>query len=463
MKRCMPRVTVFAALLLALLAPGPARAIDEPERLWLVGERAAADGLHALAQRALDRLLAQYPSHPRAPEATLLLARARLALGELEPALEGFRQAQAYQPVPGRPLEARFWEAESLFRLKRYAEARTVYDDVVRRDAASPLAADALYGYAWSELELGRPEAAATAFQDLLTTWPEHAVAPAAMYTLGRALVELKRHSEARAQLEAFLAKYPGHRLAPDARYLLAVAQVNAGDVRGGIAGLRSFVAQYPSHEMAPAATRLIGQTLTSQGDRGELEALYRATMAEERPTPEALWDAAAVAGRLGRASEQEAAWRKLRQDHPDHPLAQRASLELGHLAFKRQDWKGAVWLAHLAGRSEEAPVRGEAWLLAGESELKLKRFDAAEKAFETVGEVKDVEAGVRYRALAGLGLAREEQREWKGALEAYEVVATRSPDTTLRAWARERAAAVKSRLARPTERPAPPRKKGGA
>ena len=60
---------------------------------------------------------------------------------------------------------------------------------------------------------------------------------------------------------------------------------------------------------------------------------------------------------------------------------------------------------------------------------------------------MKNVEAGVRYRALAGLGLAREQQRDWKAAFAAYEAVAARSPDATLRDWAHARAAAVKGKL----------------
>jgi cytochrome c-type biogenesis protein CcmH/NrfG len=102
--------------------------------------------------------------------------------------------------------------------------------------------------------------------------------------------------------------------------------------------------------------------------------------------------------------------------------------------------------------------VRAEGWLLVGESELRLRRFPQAAKAFESVGAVSELDAGVRYRALAGLGLAREEQKEWKAALTAYEAVVSRSPDTSLRDWARERVTAVKARLpksAKPAARPA--------
>ena len=65
----------------------------------------------------------------------------------------------------------------------------------------------------------------------------------------------------------------------------------------------------------------------------------------------------------------------------------------------------------------------------------------------------------MRFRALAGLGLAREEQKEWKAALTAYEAVASRSPDSTLRDWARERATAMKNQLPK-SGTPAPPQKR---
>jgi hypothetical protein len=63
----------------------------------------------------------------------------------------------------------------------------------------------------------------------------------------------------------------------------------------------------------------------------------------------------------------------------------------------------------------------------------------------------------VRYRALAGLGLAQEELQQLRPALSAYEQVASKSPDTGLRDWAQERAKAVKARLAK-----APTKSDGG-
>ena len=122
------------------------------------------------------------------PQATLLLGQMRLALGDAAGALDALRRAQSADPPPGRPFEAQFWEAEALFRLKRYAEARVAFDEVFRNDATAPFAPDALYGFGWAELEQKRPEVAAKAFRDLLATWPDHALAPSAtLYLATRA------------------------------------------------------------------------------------------------------------------------------------------------------------------------------------------------------------------------------------------------------------------------------------
>src|ERR1051325_2140340 len=161
------RPWLFSAFLLLLLVTtaSPSLALEEADRLYLVGEHALADGLNALAARTLERFVTDYPADGRVPNATLLLGRAWLGVGLHERALETFRKAQRMAPTTGRPNEPRLWEAESLFRLKRYAEARSIFDELYRADPAAPIAPDALYGLAWVELESKRPDAAVKSFR----------------------------------------------------------------------------------------------------------------------------------------------------------------------------------------------------------------------------------------------------------------------------------------------------------
>jgi TolA-binding protein len=449
MKRRWSVVSAFVALVLAAFLIPPAFAIDEPERLWLVGESAFADGLYPLARRTLERFVERYPGDPRVPKALAMLGRSRLTLGEVEGALDAIRRAQAMSPSPAEAHELRFWEAEALFRLKRYVEARSAYDDVIRTDASVPFAADALYGYGWAELELKRPEPAVTAFREFLQTWAQHPHAASATYHLARALVELKRYAEALPLLTTFPGKYPKDRLAPDAEYLLAWTRLQSGDTRNGLAEMRRFVDANPNHPQAAEGRKLIAKAMPKTGTRSELQETYTALIQQSPASAESLAEAVTVGSRLSR-KEQDAAWKKLRAEFPDDPVTHKTALDLATAAFKRKDWKEAAQYAEVAAKTDDDGVRAEAWLLAGESDLKLKRFPAAAKAFEAVGAGTNVDASVRFRALAGLGLAREEQKDWRAALTAYESVAAKSPDPSLREWARERAAFVKTRLGQP-------------
>jgi len=67
--------------------------------------------------------------------------------------------------------------------------------------------------------------------------------------------------------------------------------------------------------------------------------------------------------------------------------------------------------------------------------------------AFKSAADAGAIEPAMRYRALAGTGLAYEEQRQWGQAARYYDEVASKSPDKTLSAWAKERLAAVNANL----------------
>jgi TolA-binding protein len=448
MKRRSWLVSAFLLLVLVVaVVPLPVAALEEADRLYLVGEQSVNDGLHPLAARVLERFITDYPNDPRVPTASLLLGRAWLGVGLPERSLEMFRKLQQMSPPPGRPLEARFWEAEALFRLKRYLDARTIYDEIVKTDAASPMAPDAMYGLAWTDLETKKPEAAVKELREFLSTWPDHPLAPPATLALGRALIDLKRPAEAVPVLADFPTKYPNHALRPDAQYLLGLARVRGGDPKNGMSDLKAFLEANPKHELAASARRVVGDTSTRVGDKDDLQATYQARLAETPPTADGLYEAATIAGRLGRAKDQEALWRRIKNTFPDHPTGRRAALDLANAAFKRKEWKDASTLARAAAQSDENAVRAEALLLAGESDLKQKRYAEAVKAFDGARSVDGADAAVRYRALAGLGLAHEELKEWKPALTAYEAVASKSPDSALRDWAQERAKAVKAKM----------------
>jgi TolA-binding protein len=434
---------ILGLLLVILGAAAPAGAVTESERLWTVGDRAFQDGLYPLSRRVLERLVERYPSDTRVPEATLLLGKVRLSQGQPEAALQAFRQAQTFSPPPGRPDEARFWEGETLFRMKRYPEARAIYDRILTDNPASPSTPDAVYGLAWVNLELKRRDQAVTEFRRLLSNYPESANVPSATFYLARTLLELKKPDESVGLLRSFVAKYADNRLLPEARYTLGQALLAGGQTDEGVAELRAFAKAYPSNDLAPTARRNVVDTLVRQGKKGDLADEYKALVTQSPATAEGLYDAGVLAGKLGRPKDADSAWARLRREFPDHPLSGRVSLEMAQTAFARNSFKDASTLARAASRSPEDAIRGEAFVLLGESELKQRRHAAAITAFKAASDSAAIEPAMRYRALAGTGLAYEEQRQWPQAAKYYDEVAAKSPDKTLAAWAKERLAAV--------------------
>jgi TolA-binding protein len=378
---------------------------------------------------------------------TLLLGKARLAQGSLDAALEAFRKTEGFSPVPGKPQEARFWEAETLYRLKRFTDARAAYARVLSADPASPLLPDALYSMGWAEIELKRRDAAVLDFGRLVKEFPDHSTAPSASIQLARILVEMKRSDEAIAVLEPFQTRYPEHRLGPEARYYLARARLAAGDTDKGVAELRAFARTYPGHELAPAARRVAVDTQIKAGKKKELGEEYTALLAQKPPTAEALYDAGAIAVGLDRPRDADAAWVRLRKEFPDHLLTARASLEQAQAAFGKSKFGDAASLARAASKSPEDTVRGEALLVVGESEMKLRHPAQALPAFQAAADTAGLEPALHFRALAGSGLAHEDQKQWAQAAKYYEEVAERSPDKTLAGWAKTRRAAIAKNL----------------
>src|SRR5688572_135670 len=112
MKRRLAMVPALAALLLLAIAVAPVSALDEADRLFMVGERALTDRFYPVARRTLERFVAEYPKDARLPRAELMLGKARLALNDPQSALEALTRAPGGLTAPAERLEAKLWQAE---------------------------------------------------------------------------------------------------------------------------------------------------------------------------------------------------------------------------------------------------------------------------------------------------------------------------------------------------------------
>jgi tetratricopeptide (TPR) repeat protein len=384
-------------------APAAAASRTEADRLWTIGAAAFADGLYRDAARILGRFLETAPGDPRRGDATLLRGQAAFELGDYTRALADFRAAQT-SPVRVVPAgEVVFWEAESLFRLRRFADATVAYGRFLTLAPESAYADDALYGLGAGQLEEGQSGAAIDAFRTLVEQHPASPLAEKAAYGAALELVRARRWDEALPLLQGFKARHPASPLLAEVQYLEGVTLLEKGRPADGIPLLERFLAAAPDHDLAAQARAMLGDAYDKAGRAADALKQYQAlaTQGAKRLIPGALFRAGELARQLGKLPEAEAAWSRLRREHPDDPLAAYAALALVDvLAAQRQYARAADTAREVAERG--GPEAARAWLLAAENLARVRRAGEAEQAYARV--LADAPAGSpeRARALEG-------------------------------------------------------------
>ncbi len=106
---------------------------DDPNLLLGLAHAESALGLFAETRATLEHLIATNP-HYRSNDGHLLYAKTLEALGEADKALDEYRVLEL--SFPGE--EARIRYARLLAKVGRVAEARDVYDNVLKREKTAP-------------------------------------------------------------------------------------------------------------------------------------------------------------------------------------------------------------------------------------------------------------------------------------------------------------------------------------
>ena len=440
---------VCLVVLVAGTAVGPAgAAVSEPDRLWAVGVQAFEDGLYDVTYRELGRFVQVAPADPRRGDATLLRGKAAFALKSWADALAEFQAAERLPLRAFPPGEPIFWEGEVHFRLRRFEQARERYSALLRDYPGSPYAPDALYARGFSELELGLPDDALATFGGLLTRYPTNELAGSAAYAAARELVRAKRWEEANALLSSYASRFPGSRFLADAQYLLGVVQMETGRTGEAVRTLEGWLAGNRTQELAPTARVLLAEAQAKSGHAREAIEQYRALLrdAPSHPlVPQALYQIGELSDQLGHAPDAEAAWKTLRRDYPRDALAELAGIDLVNLYVKRRQLEPAIAMAREVADANGGQ-RQEALLLLGESALKAGKTAEARTAYATAVAEAPAESAARFRALAGVGLVAEAQKDETAAKRAYQEIVDKAGDQELARWAGERIQTLEAR-----------------
>jgi tetratricopeptide (TPR) repeat protein len=125
--------------LATLHARYPKSPLVEGSRL-LLAETQLETGRAAEARPALERLVTAAPSDPRATDTWIALARAREATGDRQGALEAYARAARDGGTTGWKREALLTHGRLLTEERRWSEARTVFEGVLKQDSGGGVA-----------------------------------------------------------------------------------------------------------------------------------------------------------------------------------------------------------------------------------------------------------------------------------------------------------------------------------
>jgi|GEM_PF-2786674 len=288
-------------------------------------------------------------------------------------------------------------------------------------------------------------EEAAAEYAVFLKKHPDDPRTPEALARLGEAYFEIGDFARAEKTFELFLRRYPGHEAAPAARLRMGCARIERQEFDQAIEALRPLTGTDAPEAVRHAAWYYLGRSLQDSGKLAEArEALQKALSAESELEALALYALGEVelalgahqqaAGRLqaflqkhpdhrladpatlrlaealraqGKIDEAARSYRTVVDRHPDSREARKAQAGLGWIALAREDYEQAEKTARSALDGAPADIAPALRRLLGVALLRQKKYEAAEAQLAQITNGPEAPAALRDRTWALLGAGR--------------------------------------------------------
>jgi TolA-binding protein len=375
-----------------------------------------ADGVPQVAVVRLRQLLAgDLPAGERRL-ATAKLGEALVAAEQPEEALKLLEDPQLHD-LP----ESRFFHAQALAALSRWAEALPLYQQMAA-DAASPFRAPALFGQAealralgrvnealqtltllrrdppWSvraqlrsvELLLAKQDAAGAT--RLLDSFEANTMAERKERRFLRGSVEALQGNRERA-IESFasILKEPEgatHSVLVATLFAIAEAHLQSRTPGTGDDFLEDFIDRHPTDRDLPAIFAKLDQLYAAERKQSRHELGRWSRDAAQPRRALAQWYLARAELRLGRRDTALRVFAQLRESHPPLVTLAEAFVEYAQLELEDERFDQAIAvLATARGLRPPPALRDRIDLLAGRSHYQAARFEDAAQTFQRVAQ----------------------------------------------------------------------------
>lgn len=355
---------------------------------------------------------------------SLECGRARLSKGEYEEAARALDQAVRNSPEREFLTEARYWHAETLYRLERFEQADWAFRQVLQDPARGEFGSWAQHGTGWSALRLGDGGRAENAFRALLRD--PH---PVPLDTWGRHGLALALYLQSRwAEAEKVWAELAGRRvpatLERDVTFWHGEVLGRLGQPGPAVEKLTRFMQGGAHPLLAVGWVRLGWWQLAARAPADAATSFRRFLGGFAGPTPagaaarEREWAEAGLALALIATGDSAGARASLGGlDRRGSALAQPVRMRLAAAAIERGRGADAIVLAQeLLGGTLAPPVRAWVLVVKGEAHRLEGDRDEARTQFELARGVQSGTDTGRYASWR-LALTNFELREFTQAL----------------------------------------------
>lgn len=407
-------------------------------------EALLAQGNHTAAAKAYRDLITAHAASDRRPAWQV---REGVALAAAKQWQQAHDTLAAAVPslVGDAAAEAMFLDATALVELGKPADAVTVLAALEKRHPAWPRREEALLLSVRARREAGDTKAALAQAEALVKQFPSGPLADVAWYRLGQLRQDAGRHDDAIEAFTTARSKKPAGGRAPWALLAAGWCHEAKGRLPDAIKTWTEVIDQYPDSGAATAALLARGDAHYRNGDfqAGLDDAGRFLKEGKKRAADDASAGEARMLGGLclvgvKRYADAVKTFRKLVDEEPPFPAADRAAFEMGLaqvLDGKRDDAEKTFRM--VVSRFPNGSRTAEAWFEIGEARFDAEDWDQAATAYtraiEGAGTRKD-SGPLAEQARHKLGWTHSMKKDHAAAAKAFADQLARHPSGPLTA-----------------------------
>ncbi|MDL5047504.1 tetratricopeptide repeat protein [Oscillatoria amoena NRMC-F 0135] len=370
--------------------------------LFRQGQTQARAGDTKAAMTAYQSLLTQFPQSSYADAARFETANLHFLGGQFAQAREGYEALIKAFPRSTLVPKAQFAVAECLFREEKFAEAGEAFGKFAQSHAKSPLVDQALYNRCLTLAKSGDEAAALEAFDQFVAQYPKSPFAAAATFWLGNHYYNRQDFARAQTHFESLTRNFPQSELLDEALYWAAKSAAGRQETTRANE-LYQRVAGMPDSPLRTEA-RLRQAELQRQANQFENALLiYESVLKESGQTPP-------LDARLGKGI---CLYALKRYDEAVKIFEEVRQMNRGNLALHNETTYRIGKCLEKLGRHKEALATYMDIVYAKSLPEGLGMEDAAKlPEFVWFG-----------RAGFDAGRIKEDQQDWKGAIQIYKIL----------------------------------------